>query len=60
MMENLLKLSVFIDLFIPYEKGKNGNFGLGLAIVKKIANTFNCSVSAKNHKEGVSFIVKAN
>ena len=47
-------------LFIPYEKGKNGNFGLGLAIVKKIANTFNCSVSAKNHKEGVSFIVKAN
>lgn len=47
-------------LFIPYEKGKNGNFGLGLAIVKKIANTFNCTVSAKNHKEGVSFIVKAN
>jgi two-component system, OmpR family, sensor histidine kinase CssS len=47
-------------LFIPYEKGKNGNFGLGLAIVKKIANTFNCSVSAKNHKEGVSFIVRAN
>lgn len=47
-------------LFIPYEKGKNGNFGLGLAIVKKIANTFNCTVSAKNHKEGVSFIVKGN
>ena len=47
-------------LFIPYEKGKNGNFGLGLAIVKKIANTFNCSVSARNHKEGVSFIVRAN
>ena len=47
-------------LFIPYEKGKNGNFGLGLAIVKKIANTFNCTVSARNHKEGVSFIVKGN
>ena len=47
-------------LFIPYEKGKNGNFGLGLAIVKKIANTFNCSVSAKNHKDGVSFYVRGN
>lgn len=47
-------------LFIPYEKGNNGNFGLGLAIVKKIANTFNCNVSAKNHKDGVSFYIKGS
>lgn len=48
-------------LFIPYEKGDDGEFGLGLAIVKKVVATYGYHIVATNEATGgVSFTIKSN
>lgn len=42
-------------LFIPYEKGTDGQFGLGLSIVYKVCSTYGYHVEAENLADGVCF-----
>lgn len=43
------------NLFLPFQKGKKGEFGLGLAIVKRIVDLYGGKVEAENRGEGVFF-----
>lgn len=46
------------DVFMPYKKGVKGKFGLGLSIVKQTLNLLGYTVSVKNERKGISFIIK--
>ena len=51
--ENILN-----DMFTPYKKGIKGQFGLGLSIVQRTLSLLGYTVTAKNEKKGISFIIK--
>lgn len=46
------------ELFTPYKKGIKGQTGLGMSIVQRTLELLNLSISVKNEKKGVSFIIK--
>jgi two-component system sensor histidine kinase CssS len=46
------------EMFIPFKKGRKGQFGLGLAIVKRIVDRHDGSIEVKNQSNGVVFIVR--
>ncbi len=46
------------QIFTPYKKGINGEFGLGLSIIKKTVSLCGYSISVKNEKKGVIFMIK--
>lgn len=46
------------DVFTPYKKGIKGQTGLGMSIVQKTLKLLNLSITVKNEKKGVSFIIK--
>lgn len=50
--------TVLNDVFTPYKKGIKGKFGLGLSIVKQTLNLLGYSVTVKNERKGISFIIK--
>ncbi|MBR3209431.1 MAG: HAMP domain-containing histidine kinase [Bacilli bacterium] len=49
---------IISDVFTPYKKGIKGQTGLGMSIVQKTLKLLNLSISIKNEKKGVSFIIK--
>lgn len=46
------------DVFTPYKKGIKGQTGLGLSIVQRTLSLLGFSITIKNEKKGVSFIIK--
>lgn len=42
-------------LFMPYEKGSDGQFGLGLSIVYRVVTTYHYLIRAENLQTGVIF-----
>lgn len=58
---DLIEEQLLSEMFIPYTKGKKGNFGLGLSIVHKIVTMYNYSIEVNNIENGVEFkITKKN
>ncbi|WCN39256.1 HAMP domain-containing sensor histidine kinase [Aneurinibacillus uraniidurans] len=45
-------------LFMPFYKGKKGQFGLGLTIVRQIAELHGADVCVENEDEGVAFYLR--
>lgn len=50
--------NILNDIFTPYKKGINGQFGLGLSIVQKTISLVGYSITVKNERKGVSFMIK--
>jgi two-component system sensor histidine kinase CssS len=49
----------FIEkIFKPYEKGHKGEFGLGMSITQQTLAFFNLSISVKNVRKGVMFVIE--
>ncbi|HHT82130.1 MAG TPA: HAMP domain-containing histidine kinase [Acholeplasmataceae bacterium] len=49
----------FIEkIFKPYEKGHKGEFGLGMSIAQQTLAFFNLSISVKNVRKGVMFVIE--
>ncbi|MGI6787364.1 MAG: ATP-binding protein [Acholeplasmataceae bacterium] len=49
----------FIEkIFKPYEKGHKGEFGLGMSITQQTLAFFDLSISVKNVKNGVMFVIE--
>ena len=49
--------NIIDNMFEPFKKGKKGESGIGLSIVKGNCTLIDCSVMAKNKKNGVEFII---
>lgn len=45
-------------IFKPYEKGSKGEFGLGMSITQQTLAFFKLSVSVRNVKNGVMFVIE--
>ena len=54
--ENIDK-DIMNTMFERFKKGKNGENGIGLSIVKSNCDLIKCSISVKNKKNGVEFII---
>lgn len=49
----------FIEkIFKPYEKGSKGEFGLGMSITQQTLAFYNLTISVKNVRKGVMFVIE--
>lgn len=48
---------VLNELFLPFQKGREGKYGLGLTIVQRIVKVYEGNISLQNERNGVSTTV---
>lgn len=45
-------------IFKPYEKSNKGEFGLGMSITQQTLAFYNLTISVKNVRKGVMFVIE--